>query len=433
VCLDAWPVMLTTSNAAAGVPGIVVSHAQGTNTASLCPAKLPCGVPNYAITSLVAGRAVGTGVCTSPSRSCSARSTSTGAGRSGCISARSQPDLVKIRRQSFKAIRVESCSWTPRRDESCNVIQSACTDQAGKACDEYAPENRCLDENHGVINEFSIEKMRCSFDSKLYAAEQRMLEHVKLQCHGWQTGFDNRLSTLEEHAQKDAGGWQTDFDNRLSALEEHAQKDASGWQMDFDSRLSTLEEHTQKDASKMVRVEDRFSAIENCMAPLLDVCVLKHQQSLDLHDDVAKIKTIVSDLEESLGRNSKETVHQHNVDQKRHSNKLTSIPEDGSPAIHEPGGILLGPEHQQELANSQGSFAHRLCFVECKIDTLVSIIKNMEDRLSSMKRQLHASSRAVSTRRRSNQKSTGSNAITFSREPVGSYGATYQPDAAPLV
>jgi len=233
------------------------------------------------------------------------------------------------------------------------------------------------------MNKLNFENMQCSFDQTMFAIEQNISAHVKRQCHGWQLGFDSRLKALEECA--------------------------------------------QKDANNAVRFEDRVAAVEDCVASLLELFALKHQQSLDLNDEVAKIKTMVFDLEESLGRNLPEAVHPHNVEQKKHSNKLTAIPEHGNPLLHERVGSIAsthkqmrlrqqGPDPKQELANSKGSFANRLCVVECDIDQLSSILKNIETRLSSMNGQVPASNRTGIACCRSTQKSTDSSTMTFSGE-----------------
>jgi len=211
--------------------------------------------------------------------------------------------------------------------------------------------------------------MQSTFDSKLYVFEQKVLEHVKLQCHGWQTAFD--------------------------------------------SRLNALEEYTRKDTNAVVKIEERLSAIEDCMVPLLDLCALKHQQSLDLSNEVTKIQTIVSDLEESFGRNLQEAVHQHSVEQKRQSNKSTTIHEDGNPVTPERvRGIVVA--HKQECLRQQ-----RLDQRQELESQLTSILQNIETRLATIRS-------AGSKCRSFNQKSTD-------EEVLESSGIAHQPDAVPLV
>jgi len=173
------------------------------------------------------------------------------------------------------------------------------------------------------------------------------------------------------------------------------------------------------------------------MVPLLDLCSVKHQQSLDLNEEVAALKAIVCELEANLGRSLQEVAQRKNVEEERQRNKLTSIPEDGNPVIHEHvGGTILaheherlkhqGPDQKQELANSKGQ-----CMVECNIDHFASILKNIETRLSNMSGQAPAGNREGSICRRANQKSTDSH--TFSGEVFESSGTAHQLDAMPLV
>jgi len=327
--------MITSKVAATGFPGFVVSGARGTNEASLVPTPLQCNARSYPTTPPVIRRYLSNGVCASPPCNYSARSASAHA--SGA--------------------------------------------------------------NHRSIDECNFEKMQRSFDSKINFTEQKILEHVKLQCHVWQTIFD--------------------------------------------SRLNALEAYTQKDANEMVKFEDRFSAIEDNVSSLLEPYAWKHQQSLDLNDEVAKIKNIVSHLQNNFGRNLLAAVHQHDVEQKGESNKLSEIIEDGHPVIHEHvRGIDLahqqervkqqGPDQKQELANSMRSFEHRLCVVECNIDQLAFILKNTDSRLSYMNGHTPASKRAGSRCRRSNQTSTGTK-MTCSKEDFELSGAAHQSDAETCV
>jgi len=244
-------------------------------------------------------------------------------------------------------------------------------------------------ENHGIKKELNLESMRLSFDRILHVVEQKISEQIKLQCRDWQT--------------------------------------------DIDSRLNALEDKTKKDANKVVCLESRFSSMEYCMESLLELCALNHKQSLDLSDKVAKTKNIVSGLEGNWGQTLQVDVPQHNVKQKKPSNELTSVPEDGHPAIDERvGGVSLaqkqehlrqqGSDQKQELANSEVSFAHRLCVVECNIDQLTSILKIIESGLSDMNGQVPANNGAMSICRTSNQKSTNGNTMPCSGEAFESSG-----------
>jgi len=120
---------------------------------------------------------------------------------------------------------------------------------------------------------------------------------------------------------------------------------------------------------------------------------------------------------------------------------LSAVPSDGNPVIHEHAGAIVlahNQEHprqevfeqEQELANSKGSFAHRLCAVECNIDQLTSILKSIENTLSNMGGQVLESNGAQSIGRNSSRKSIDSN-MTFSRGSFESSGAAHQPDAVP--
>jgi len=313
---------------------------------------------------------------------------------------RSHPDLSNIGTQCCKEIRVRSYSPSPSQNDCCNSKQSVGKDQTGKARDGHAPGNSVFGENHGIINELNCEKIRCSFDKKMHVVEQSILAHVKLQCHGWQLAFDSRLHALEEHA--------------------------------------------RKNAPKAKWVEDRFSAVEDCTSSLIQLFALKHQQSIDLNDELAKIKTIVFDLERNLGRNSLEAVHPFNVEHKSQSNKLTKIPEDGDPLVHERVDSCASahkqarlrqqePDPKQELANFKGSFANRLCVVECNVDQLSSILKNIETRVSSMNGQVSTSNRRGTIHRMSNQKSSDSSTMTFSGGAFESSVSPHKRDAVSLV
>jgi len=216
------------------------------------------------------------------------------------------------------------------------------------------------------------------------------------------------------------------------------------WQTNFDSRLNALEEQAKKDTNKVVGIESRFSAMEYCSESLIELCALNHQQGLDLSDKVAKIETKAADPEENLRQHVQEAIHQHKIEQKRHSNNLMAIPEDGNPVMDECiGGICLarkpdhprqrGSDQKQKLAISEGSIAHRLCVVECNIDHIASILEIVETGLLNMKGQEPANNSAGSICWRSNQKSTNCNTMTNSCEAFESSGVAHQSEAVPVV
>jgi len=91
-----------------------------------------------------------------------------------------------------------------------------------------------------------------------------------------------------------------------------------------------------------------------------------------------------------------------------------------------------GRIRKKELANSKGSFSHRLRVVECNIDQLASTLKNIEKRFSNVNEQVPASNRAGSMHKRS-KKNANSNTMTLSEETFQSSGAAHQPEVAPLV
>jgi len=159
------------------------------------------------------------------------------------------------------------------------------------------------------------------------------------------------------------------------------------------------------------------------MRSLVELCALEHKQSLGLKEQIAKIETIVFDLE-NLGRNC---------------NKLTETPEDRKPAMHQRVcGIAVAhkqerlwqqvPDQKRELANSKASFARRSCVVECN-----SILNDIETTLANMNGQVPVSSRAGILCRRSGPKITGSNTRTCSGEVFEPSTAAHQLDAVSLV
>jgi len=311
------------------------------------------------------GRMSNIEVCTSSTKNCATKSVHS-SGSCACPP-RSYSDLMSVGKCSSNVIRFKSLP-SPR--------PATCTtgmEQRVSACAAHSPENGYLVNNHGIMKQLCSEKLHVSCDSKLYAVDQGVWEHTS---------------------------------------------QPRNWQTDFHSRICTLEKHRQEDANKMARVEDRLSVIEKCISCLPELRQLNDQQSLDLKQEIVKIRTTVSDLEEILGCNSrpdrKESIHKNDVEKMWHSKKLTVIPK------------------------GEDTMIHRLCVVECHIDMIASILTHIETRFSNLNGQMLESNWAGSTRKRymrkrSNGKSSSSNTMSSSQEACESSDASSPPDTAPLV
>jgi len=177
---------------------------------------------------------------------------------------------------------------------------------------------------------------------------------------------------------------------------------------DIDIRLRSLEEHKQEGASKMALFEGRLSTIEGHVASFKELRQIQEQQCLDMKEDIAKIKDAASDLEETLGCNSRPDVQQEDVEKKRHR-RLTGVPE---------GNTLM----------------HRLCVVECHIDMIASILKHIESRFSDLNGQVlegnwSGGTRSRIMRKRSTAQSASSNTRSSSQEDCASSDAVSGPDS----
>lgn len=320
-------------------------------------------------------------------------------------------------------------------------------------------------------------------ESKLNAVEQLFSENANLQSLAnlqlpvWQADVDGRLLDLEQHKKDHANkvaefedmasaklqslAWQTGFDSRLLSLEQHTQDYASNVAA-FEDRLSVAEKFmatfrepgefgSHKYANKIESFQDRLCVIEGSTANLLELCEFKDQRHLDLKAEVAKLETIVSDLEEHLGRNSwpcvQETIDPQNVEQKRHSNNLTASPEDrntfvnesvcGTSLAHDQEHLLQGRPDQKTNTNPVASLTHRLCVAEWHIDMIASILSHIETSLANSNGNVLASSVARSTRdritrKRPSGKSKRRDMANFSQDTCESSGSVSQPDAAVL-
>jgi len=169
---------------------------------------------------------------------------------------------------------------------------------------------------------------------------------------------------------------------------------------DIDIRLRSLEEHKQEGASKMALFEGRLSAIERHVAFFQEFRQIQEQQRLDIKEEIANIKDVASDLEETLGCNSRSELQQGDSEKTGHRS-LTGVPEDKNTLIH------------------------RMCVVECHIDMIASILKHIQCRFADLNGQVlecnwAGSKRSRFMRKSSKAKSVSSNTMSSSQEDCAS-------------